>query len=277
MRIFILIFTLIVIQTAIAKENDVLGSPKIMVVIPEHHIHHEVREPVQQRVPDPAGETEIIKNFIEAGYIVIDPKISGKIRQNEEVRAALSGNHRLAAEIGMKFGADIIIIGEAFSENVAQVINGFQSCRARLEAKAISTEDAQIIVAGSEYASGADLTENTAGKKALQKAGDKISKIFISEIKSNWMKLTSKPNSFIVSIVGANFSDLKELELNIKNASKQIERISLVTYEKNIASYEISCFFSIRELSETIITLKSPHKLELTNFSEKQLTLLYEK
>ena len=96
-----------------------------MVIIPEQNIHHEI--------PDPAGETEIIRILIEQGYSVIDQKITSQIRKNKEYPALLPGNEKLAMEIGLKSGADIVLFGKVFSESSPQVVKGFQSCRARIE------------------------------------------------------------------------------------------------------------------------------------------------
>ncbi|MEQ9442433.1 MAG: CsgG/HfaB family protein, partial [Cyclobacteriaceae bacterium] len=41
------------------------NAPKVMVIIPEYHI--------TRQVPDPAGETEIIRKFVNAGFPVVDP------------------------------------------------------------------------------------------------------------------------------------------------------------------------------------------------------------
>lgn len=275
MKIYSLIIIFIFHAIPALGSNSINSLPKIMVIIPEYHIHHEVREPVQQEIPDPAGETEIIAAFIKAGYPVVDPAISDKIKKNEQLRANLSENDQLAAEIGMKFGADIIITGEAFSENIAQVISGFQSCRARLEAKAVSTANAQIIAADSTYASGADITEHTAGKKALQKAGEKMSRKIISQLKINWTNQGKKPDNYIVSFSKVSFSSLNNIESAMRNSSTKIKNISLLTFNKNIASYEISCLLSIRELAEAIITSQKNHKIELLNLSETQLSFSY--
>lgn len=147
-------------------------SKKIMVIIPEYHI--------RRSVPDPAGETEIIKVLIENGYRVVDKDQLARIRYNEQVKEAARGNAHLASKIGNKYGADVIIVGEAFSESIGNVIpGGFITCRARIEARAVDTKTGEILAADGKYASGIDLGEFVAGKMAIQNAATELANYFV--------------------------------------------------------------------------------------------------
>ncbi|MEY4204709.1 MAG: hypothetical protein RL013_2413 [Bacteroidota bacterium] len=150
------------------------SGPTVMVIIPEIHI--------TRRVPDPAGETEIIKTLINAGFKVIDPSIYKAIRDSEEFGNAVKYQDAAAAsKIGSRFGADIIIFGEAFSESTG-IQNGMQSCRARVEARAVSTYNAQILGADGRHAGGSDNSELVAGKAALRSAGSKMGAYFVNTL-----------------------------------------------------------------------------------------------
>jgi len=146
----------------------------VMVVIPEVHI--------TRRVPDPAGETEIIKTLINAGFKVLDPSVYKAIRDGEELSNAIKNQDAAAASrIGNRFGADIIIFGEAFSESTGTQ-NGMQTCRARVEARAVSTSDAQILGADGKHGGGLDNSELVAGKTALRNAGAQMGAYFANTL-----------------------------------------------------------------------------------------------
>lgn len=150
------------------------NGPSVMVIIPEVHI--------TRRVPDPAGETEIIKTLINAGFKVLDPSVYKAIRDSEEFSNAVKSQDASAASrIGARFGADIIIFGEAFSESTGMQ-NGMQSCRARVEARAVSTYDAQILGADGKHAGGTDNSELVAGKTALRNAGTQMGAYFVNTL-----------------------------------------------------------------------------------------------
>lgn len=148
-----------------------VGDPRIMVVIPETHL--------RTFIPDPAGETEIIKYLVDSGYRVVDQKQISAIRNSEKVKKMASGDSAAAVEIGEQFGADIIITGEAFSQlqstNV-QNVSGLVSCGARVEFRIIKVDNGEIVTAGSANAAAIGMSEAIAAKEALRKAGEIIAK-----------------------------------------------------------------------------------------------------
>lgn len=147
---------------------------RIMVVIPETHI--------LRRVPDPAGETEIIRVFTEAGYQVVDQTQVAAIRYTPQVEAALRNpTGPEARALTAAHGADILIVGEAFSETTRRTQIGW-SARARVEARAVVIRDARIIAAHGAHAGGIDPAELIAGKIALRKAGGLVGEYLLDKI-----------------------------------------------------------------------------------------------
>ena len=87
----------------------------------------------------------------------------------------------IASKIGSKFGADIILVGEAFSE-YSKSGNGMSSCRARVEVKAVMTSNARILAADGLHGAGMDVSEVIAGKTALRNAGAKVADYFLAQL-----------------------------------------------------------------------------------------------
>lgn len=148
------------------------SAPKIMVVLPEYHI--------QRRIPDPAGETEIIRQLTEAGFQVIDPAVLATIRDGVKFEEA-ARNPMAAVALGQDFGADIVIFGEAFSEATSGQGSMITS-RARVEFKAVNTHNSTILAANGMHAGAQDLTESSAAKKSLQKAGELAAQYLLEQI-----------------------------------------------------------------------------------------------
>ncbi|MBM6833710.1 LPP20 family lipoprotein [Megamonas hypermegale] len=158
--------------------NRQLRDPKIAVVIPEYHI--------RARVPDPAGETAVIRKLIDAGF--------SRITDISDTRYSLNKLSALTKQdmenIARSRNVDILIVGEAFSEGVGDVgkflpnggNTGIVSCKARLEAKIFIAKTGQIISANGTYGTAADLTEFIAGKKALNDAGEKMGDYIVEKL-----------------------------------------------------------------------------------------------
>lgn len=138
--------------------------PKIMVILPEFHI--------TQRIPDPAAETEINRKLIEAGFPVVDPAMFAT-KENEVAFINAAKNPMAAISMGKEFGADIVIYGEAFSQRTGT--QGKQvTCRARVEVKAVRTDDSTIVAAHGLEAGALDNAEFVAAKSALRSAGELV-------------------------------------------------------------------------------------------------------
>lgn len=110
-------------------------KPSVFVSVEEEHIG--------RPVIDPAVETEIKMVLQKLGYEVIND-YSGKT-------------------------ADINISGEGFSEFAARFGN-LVACRGRVEINVHRRSDSKLLLASRHNAASADITENVAGKRALEKA-----------------------------------------------------------------------------------------------------------
>ena len=238
-----------------------LRNPKIAVYIPESHL--------QYRVPDPAGETAVIKALVEAGFsnvIAASPKVqdasldwTGKSYANvnlEDMRAA-----------ARFLDADIVIMGEAFSEGVgdpARWLPGnqrtnMQSCRARVEAKMYLAKTGQIIAADGKYGSGLDISQAVAGKKALQAAGAEIGDYFVGEILN--LGAGNRQGMEIV-VVGSDFTKINAVQMALGRV-RGVKNVQLASYEggKGVFTVQYSgapqtLFRDLAEEMEETLTLQ---------------------
>jgi len=162
------------------------ACPTVAVVIPETVIIDFVPRPI----PDPAAETAIIKHFQTYGFNVVDlvylrvkrATPAGLKDLEATARAALGGDQvairKLAARDGV--AADILVVGEAVSTVTvfeALRIPGqprLQDGRARVEVRAIEVATGRILAAEALHTGGVDFSAELAGKKSLERAGDKI-------------------------------------------------------------------------------------------------------
>ncbi|MCC7495413.1 MAG: flagellar assembly protein T N-terminal domain-containing protein, partial [Fimbriimonadaceae bacterium] len=146
---------------------------RVMVCIPEQHI--------RRVVPDPAAENAMMRQLIAAGLPVIDQRQSAELRNNQELLLRIAGNPTLAAQLRAKYNAEVLVTGEAFSQDI-DPIAGQAACRARLEIKAIDLNTAEVLAAEDQHSTGTDQTSELAGKVALRKAADEIAERFIDMI-----------------------------------------------------------------------------------------------
>lgn len=123
--------------------------PAVLVTLKESH--------VGRATVDPAAQTELMLLLTELGFKVIDPE-KGK-----------------AAE------ADVMLIGEGLSEFAGR-IGELVSVKARLEVKAVDPAGGKVLAVDRQTAVVVDLTEQLAGKAALQEAAAQIADRLLPKI-----------------------------------------------------------------------------------------------
>ena len=124
-----------------------------------------------------ATETELTKAFVEAGFRVVDPKIYGKMRQI----ADSTGDLGAMASLGLKMGADMIITGQTISERT-NAQGGMVATRARLEIRAIATEDGSILATNAIAGGGIDVSEAISNKIAIHNAAENMSQYLLERL-----------------------------------------------------------------------------------------------
>ena len=134
---------------ALQKRLGKAKRPSVLVSIAERH--------VGQPTIDPAAQTELILLLSETGFTTIDPTN------------------------GAPSQADVLIQGEGFSEFAGR-IGELTSVKARLEVKAVDRRTGKIIAADRQTTVMVDLTEQIAGKSALQNAAASIAERMLPKL-----------------------------------------------------------------------------------------------
>ncbi|MBR2179621.1 MAG: hypothetical protein IJ862_04405 [Selenomonadaceae bacterium] len=232
-----------------------LRNPRIAVYIPESHI--------QYRIPDPAGETAVVKALTEAGFTNVT-----EVGSRLSVAKPMNMSATQMTQAAQKLGVDIMIVGEAFSQGMgdaAQWLPGnqtskMQSCRARLEAKMFIVKTGQIIAADGKYGSAIDSSESLAAKKALASAGKQMGEYFIEQL----MTLGSgNRQSMQVVVMGSDFSKINRVQSALAQV-RNVSNVNLSSYEggKGIFSINYSgspqtLFNELQSIADVDLTLQS--------------------
>ena len=148
-------------QSVGTKPDVVVKKPKVMILISERH----------WQTANPATETEVIRKFTENGYKVIDPNQIRSAHPSEPPAGLLHGDPAAAATIGRQHGAELVIVGEAFTNDTV-ISYGLYTSRATSEIRILDVDTATIFLAHSETGKGADLTQNMAIQKAFKNTGE---------------------------------------------------------------------------------------------------------
>ena len=100
----------------------------------------------------PISETQLANNLIEDGINVMGREKLRKIISEKTVLSAIKGNLNSARNIGLKAGADIVIVGMAVSKlHGENYKDGIKIVQANINVKVVSTLEASLIAAKTEF------------------------------------------------------------------------------------------------------------------------------
>ena len=259
LMLFLLMFGL---QSATTANEDDLQDPlmtRIAVIIPEIHI--------SSPIPDPAGETAIIRKLLEAGFSrVVDQAQIDKIRDSDVVRALVGGDAEAAIGLGLQLGVDVIIVGEAFSELAGRKTAGNQTlfqCRARVEARAIRTDNGRIIAANGSHATGLDITEFTSSKVSLNNAGELMGDYMVEQLFKQGGTVDQGVRLTVTGIAG--YSRLTELERALRGL-RGVKTVRINEYAGGAATIDLTVEVSVQTLAAMISDMGAP-RMEIMEIS----------
>ena len=238
-------------------------KPRIMIIIPEQHL--------RRQIPDPAAETEIIRQFAKERFYVVDQNQGKQIRYNDETLAAARGDLEAAAAIGRKYGAEVIITGEAFSEYVSRE-KGMVLCSARVEIRAIKTDTAQILYADAKDTSALAVSENIAAKRALQKAASLLGPEFIEGILA-WAEVDKEEGRMItLYIPNISYNQLVIVKETLAEKIPEIDRCVQRSYTGGVGEIEVVYRGESQELADSIQNiLFEDFIIRVINYTENRI------
>ena len=252
----------------------IVSRQRVMVIVPEQHL--------KMIVPDPAGETQIIKTLIDKNFLVVDQKLSEQIRGNEKDRAVLHGDANMVlALLGNKTDAEVLIYGEAFSEGAQRVTTGSGqkfTCGARVEVRAVETDTGRILYADAAQATSVDATEALAGKRALKAAAELLcngkdgGKGFVDSVMEKLLDTTHYVQCVVSGI--QNEQDLSTVEDGLREVigNRPLHRYS---YADGIARLNLETSKTAQEVSSLIAKLDIKGKLTLVSSTMNKIELQY--
>ena len=240
--------------TRLGLINVRLRNPKIAVYVPEQHLNYSVN--------GSGGETAIVKILLNAGFSNVVEVGTGLNYQSP--MAMNVAQMKAAAE---KFGADIMIVGESFSEGVGDMGNylpgnqrtNMEACRARVEAKMFIVKTGQVIAADGKYGSAYDNSQAIAAKKALTSAGEQMGNYFVEQITGMY---TSRQGVEVI-VYGADFSKINVVQSALGKIGR-VKNFNLSSYENGRAVFNVgyggspqTLFNELRAVTTADLTLQA--------------------
>lgn len=246
-------------------ESPFLKS-RIMIVIPESYLDKPLTEV--------AGETKFIEVFIKNGFRLVDQKQVATIREKDLVKRAMKNDARELLAVAQSWGAEVLVIGEAFSQNSTRLEglddNKFPT-QARIEARVILCDTGEILASGDANAMASEPSSAVSAKASIRNAANDLANKLVQDL------LVANRNSAAHSSIrlvlnGADFEHKILLKQILENMHGFVTEVHEISYLENRAEFEITTTYKSSKLLEEIyLKAKSEGlKLKVTDQSAKR-------
>ncbi|MBI5633746.1 MAG: flagellar assembly protein T N-terminal domain-containing protein [Nitrospirae bacterium] len=170
---------------ALGLLHVMVEKPKVMVIIDE-----KVGGLYGTTATESVGQAEstIIEKLLNAGFNVVDADtVRANITRDKALRI-LEGDNKAAAAEGLKYGAQVVITGKAFSKNAGGKLYGtnMQSLQATLQARVVRTDTGKVIASKSAQGVQVHIDEMQGGALAIKEASEKLTDELIDLIVKQW-------------------------------------------------------------------------------------------
>lgn len=234
----------------------------------------------------PTAETEAIaaKLLLQQNIPLVDQDmVKANIAKGQQL-LKMAGDPRGAAALGMQFGADVVIMGEAVAKPSARRISdsNLRSYQAVATLRAVRTDNAATLASASEVETVVALDDIGGSSLALRKAGQKSFESLIPSMIEAWEKGGSAGGGGEAALTRISLTvggvdqmwKLKALREMLHGMGTKAQNVVQRNYTAGMVIFDLESTLAAEDFSEALV-LKPPEglKLQVLNVSAGKVDL----
>ncbi len=269
-------------QDAVINLIEKAGNPRIAIIFNESNIGESYNQYHFFDVDMTQAETTLMDKFLQKNFEVVDPATVREGIKREQAIAALEGNDKMAAAIGLQLDADVVITGKAVAKVAAtqmKVLGDMKSCQANLTARVVKADVGTVMATSSEHAAHPHIDEITGGNEAIKKAANKLGDDLIKKILAKWKNDFYNKTSVKLRITGlASMSDLADFKGILQNYFRGVKQIYQRNYVAGTAELDLQITGNANQLSRELERKPiEEFDIKITRLSLSQINLSIKK
>ncbi|MDD4737564.1 MAG: hypothetical protein PHP44_15805, partial [Kiritimatiellae bacterium] len=200
---------------------------------------------------------------------VVDQDMVRADQARQKKLLKMANDDRGAAAVGLQFGADITVVGEAVVKPSARRIaeSNLRNYQAVVTLRSIRTDNAAVLASASETISIIALEDVTGSSKALKKAAAKVMETLLPKSVREWQKAGGQPAKFeyrIMLTVGGTDQiwKVKALRDRLRSDERKLNNVVQRSYTAGVVVFEMDSAIPAEELAEDLV-INAPEGLKM--------------
>lgn len=262
---------------ALGLLHVMVEKPKVMIMIDETvGMIDETVGLVGTNVSVGQAESTMMEKFINAGFNVVDPEtVKANITRDKALRI-LEGDNAAAAVEGLKYGAQVVITGKAFSKIGGSKLysTNMQSIQATLQARVVRTDTAKVFASKSATGAHVHIDKIQGGALAIKEASEKLSDDLIQLIVKQWSReVYGRSQEITVMISGlVSYRYLAAIKKFLEKETQGIKAVHQRSFTGGVAELMIDYGGKSSNISDDLANRKfQGFRLEPTNVTPNRI------
>jgi len=196
-----------------------MERPKLMVLIDEDYKS-------MDNLGMGIASTEMASLLGAKGFELVDKSQVDAVMNNNQGRQALAGNANAAKALGLKFGAQYVIVGKAVAQDAGEAYpgSGIKSIQASLQLKVIQTQTGLVLGSAVKNGVSAHMSPLTGATNAIQMSVQKaVDEYLIDAITNSFQGFLNNGSPLKLHITGVKTFQESKMVIS---AIEKIERVA---------------------------------------------------
>ena len=224
------------------------------------------------------AEDAVSKVLLERGFKLVDADVVRRNLGREGVRGLLAGDQRVAAAIGDKYGAEMLLIGTAQATTSEVTIGDIRinSNQAVISAKLVRADTGEVKVSETRQAAKPHVNSLTGKQMAIAEASEYLANDMIDKMIDIFQEQVYNIANVNLTIYGLQgYAQLQEVIQLISDNVRGIKEIYQRNYTMGTANLEVELTGSTQSLAADLTTRTfGKYKFDIKESTHNQLQVI---
>lgn len=189
---------------ALGLLQELVGKPKMMIMVDEFWWDSSLPKNQQEAVDDPASAARIAERFLGRGFALVDAETVKKLRSSEmlvmdDLMNSGDAIVRIAQQAAAEYGAEVLILGTCKAEP-ASLVGGKYTATATFTAKIVDASTGALMGTKQYSQSGVGISPEQARSESGARAGDGVSQVLIDQVLQYWQDKSNNGMDYVIKL-----------------------------------------------------------------------------